>query len=588
MENTTKANNFVLTKGKMLRILILMLFVFLIGRAPVMGENFPTAIAVIAYMVSRNTVNIYLIIPIAAGILPYYTRGYDPWGDLIAMCICGLFFISAHHIKLQLWHKATIAASISIVCTSIYRLATVTVYKMDTQTLIFEGFLVFIMVFLIDSFYKSITGKNDKNTIEIQLAALAAGCLLTTCGAGLSFLVWPAVVFLSLWAATYLQSGQALFMTVASGAAAALVDQAQWGLLMTVIIGICGLSLCRKYGMLPAGIVFLTICFALRSAESGVVLGVDNYCLFLGAASFFAVNWKFKKTLRKILLMFAAGDMRQKDEADPYILQVLEERSAEMADLTDLYSTYLDKRSILANQFEVTEQIIDNIRCSANKSARRMGEKFDADIAVSQCAASGVINGDCCGWNDIGDGRIAMIVSDGMGKGKKAASESLMVVKTIMALLRSGVSTELTLKMINTVMLMKDDEDSFATVDLIIVDKKTGHTKFYKIGAAPTLIRRKNNVEEVQLSAVPLGIVNGLKIRYVETTLKRDDWIIMMSDGISDGGDGRGFLPQIKETVLDVRSGDPRTMSNLILNQASDSYIGKERDDLTVMVARMI
>ena len=77
------------------------------------------------------------------------------------------------------------------------------------------------------------------------------------------------------------------------------------------------------------------------------------------------------------------------------------------------------------------------------------------DIAVSQCAASGSINGDCCGWQDIGDGRVAMVVSDGMGKGKKAASESLMVTKTIMALLRSGVTADLTLKMINTVMLIK-------------------------------------------------------------------------------------------------------------------------------------
>ena len=220
-------------------------------------------------------------------------------------------------------------------------------------------------------------------------------------------------------------------------------------------------------------------------------------------------------------------------------------------------------------------------------------EKFSVDIAVSQCAASGAINGDCCGWQEIGDGKIAMVVSDGMGKGKKAAAESLMVTKTIMSLLKSGVTTDLTLKMINTVMLMKDDEDSYATVDLIIVDKRSGKAKFYKIGAAPTLIRRREQVEEVKLSAVPLGIVNGLKIRYMETVLKKEDWIIMMSDGVSDGGctgGGRSdsFLAVIKETAARVRSSDPRTMSDLILDQAADSYIGRERDDLTVMVARII
>ncbi|MDO4545710.1 MAG: SpoIIE family protein phosphatase, partial [Bacillota bacterium] len=69
--------------------------------------------------------------------------------------------------------------------------------------------------------------------------------------------------------------------------------------------------------------------------------------------------------------------------------------------------------------------------------------------------------------------------------------------------------------------------------------------------------------------------------------LRKDDWIIMMSDGVSDGGDGKGFLSQIKETAVNVRSSDPQTMCDLILNQAADSYIGRERDDLTVMVARV-
>ena len=163
-----------------------------------------------------------------------------------------------------------------------------------------------------------------------------------------------------------------------------------------------------------------------------------------------------------------------------------------------------------------------------------------------------------------------------------------MVTKTIMGLLKAGASTDLTLKMINTIMVMKDDEDSFATVDLIILDKKIGKAKFYKIGAAPTLIRRKNSVEEVKLSAVPLGIVNGIKIQYVEAFLKKGDYIIMMSDGVSDGGGGRGFLSQLKEIVLNIRSENPQTICDLILNQSADSYIGKERDDLTVLVAKLM
>ena len=407
---------------------------------------------------------------------------------------------------------------------------------------------------------------------------------------------WPVVLFLAMAALAYLDPGTA-FLTVAIGGIwTGVTGQGQWGLMATAVIGVAAAALVgKKGGFVPAAVLIFT-CWALGMAESGVVLGADNYCLLLSGASFLAVNWKFGGKLEKFIATYAGKEKPEKAETGTKAAKLLKARAEDMEDLSELYSTYLDSRSVVAGQFDVTRQIMEDIRRRISGSARTAGsrshEKFEVDISVAQCAA-GDINGDCCGWQDIGDGKVAMIVSDGMGKGKKAAAESLMVTKTIISLLRSGVTTDLTLKMVNAVMLMKEDEDSYATVDLAIVDKCTGKTKFYKIGAAPTLIRRKDKVEEVKLSAVPLGIVNGLKVRYVETVLKKDDWIIMMSDGVSDGGVAGGggrsdvFLSMLKETAAGVRSTDTRTMSDLILNRAADSYIGKERDDLTVLVARL-
>ena len=92
----------------------------------------------------------------------------------------------------------------------------------------------------------------------------------------------------------------------------------------------------------------------------------------------------------------------------------------------------------------------------------------------------------------------------------------------------------------------------------------------------------------MKLSAVPLGIVNGLKVRYMEATLRRGDWIIMMSDGVSDGGTNRSLVGDISETAAKIRSDNPQVMSDLILDQAADSYALRERDDLTVVVAKLL
>lgn len=618
MEHTTKASAFNLSKIKAVRVAALMIFAWLISRGVFLDGYFPAAVAFVAYMVRRKRLDIWLVIPAAAGILPYFRRGYEPWGDLAAVILCGILFAVSGRIKLETWQTAAISASAGIICTSVSRLVTAAVYEMSVKELLLYGLLIFVFVFVFDTLWeeKGGVGVRSGRTVgrrgqasrassrtavytagELRAASLVSVSLLLLNGLGLSFLSWPVVLFLAMAALAYLDPGTA-FLTVAIGGIwTGVTGQGQWGLMATAVIGVAAAALAgKKGGFVPAAVLIFT-CWALGMAESGVVLGADNYCLLLSGASFLAVNWKFGGKLEKFIATYAGKEKPEKAEAGTKAAKLLKARVEDMEDLSELYSTYLDSRSVVAGQFDVTRQIMEDIRRRISGSARTAGsrshEKFEVDISVAQCAAAGDINGDCCGWQDIGDGKVAMIVSDGMGKGKKAAAESLMVTKTIISLLRSGVTTDLTLKMVNAVMLMKEDEDSYATVDLAIVDKCTGKTKFYKIGAAPTLIRRKDKVEEVKLSAVPLGIVNGLKVRYVETVLKKDDWIIMMSDGVSDGGVAGGggrsdvFLSMLKETAAGVRSTDTRTMSDLILNRAADSYIGKERDDLTVLVARL-
>lgn len=482
----------------------------------------------------------------------------------------------------------------------------------------------------------------------LPLTAFASVSIIAFCGTGLDFMVWAFIVFISLWALAYLTPAQAMLVTFIGGVTSAAAGQSQWGILVSLLTGtavasffddISGMaawrhgadrdftagqtsaeaeqddrtSPCKRRASLTKlkkdlRIIILTLiyiftCGAVGSAGDGVILGVDTYTLLTAAAAFTVVNWKAGRKMEEIAGAFAwggsAGTAGQTygsggGAGSGSALQLLADGEQEMAALDELYSTYLDSRSMLANQFELTRQILEKTRRRLSRRARTGVDcdegayRFHADIAASQCAALGGINGDCCGWQDIGDGQIAIVLSDGMGKGKKAASESLMVVRTVLSLLRSGVRADTALKTINSVMLMKDDGDSFATLDLVIADQRSGRAKFYKIGAAPTLLRRKDHIEEMKLSAVPLGIVNGLKVRYMEATLRRGDWIIMMSDGVSDGGTNRSLVGDISETAAKIRSDNPQVMSDLILDQAADSYALRERDDLTVVVAKLL
>ena len=652
MENTTKARAFDFTKKNRTKIrtrlargLAILAFALVVSHGTVMDGYFPAAVALTAYLAARKPLNALIAVPAAAAIAPYLMKGYDPWGDMAAVLVCALFFPVAGKVRFRVWQVGLIAASAGIVCISLSRVATSTVYKISPEKLLVYGALIFAIVIIADVIC-SISGADlDASAIgyadsrastlqnpasqsagsygdwisrhmtlladgkyekELRIAALISAVLMILNGAGLSFLAWTLILFMAMTALDSSSAGAPFIVIATGGVWAALIGQGQWGLLATAVTGAAAAVFVKRLGIFIRTAAFIAVCWTMGFMESGTVLGVDGYCLFVAAALFAVVSWKFRPAVKRLIAAIEGNPADAGETSAFRTAALLQSKSDDMQELAELYATYVDSRSALASQFHMTKQIMDDVRyrisrrpgaarsshSSIGSRAKSRREKLAVDISASQYAASGTINGDCCGWQDIGDGRTVMVVSDGMGKGKKAAAESLLVTKTLISLLRAGVTPDLALKMINTVMLMKDDEESYATVDLAIIDRISGKVKFYKIGAAPTLIRHRETVEEVKLSAVPLGIVNGLKIRYMETELKKDDWIIMMSDGVSDGGTagstGRdAFIDTLKSTVAKVRSADPEMMSMLLIDQAADSYIGRERDDLTVLAAHI-
>lgn len=652
MENTTKARAFDFTKKNRTKIrtrlargLAILAFALVVSHGTVMDGYFPAAVALTAYLAARKPLNALIAVPAAAAIAPYLMKGYDPWGDMAAVLVCALFFPVAGKVRFRVWQVGLIAASAGIVCISLSRVATSTVYKISPEKLLVYGALIFAIVIIADVICSIVGADLDASAIgyadsrastlqnpasqsagsygdwisrhmtlladgkyekELRIAALISAVLMILNGAGLSFLAWPLILFMAMTALDSSSAGAPFIVIATGGVWAALIGQGQWGLLATAVIGAAAAVFVKRLGIFIRTAAFIAVCWTMGFMESGTVLGVDGYCLFVAAALFAVVSWKFRPAVKRLIAAIEGNPADAGETSAFRTAALLQSKSDDMQELAELYATYVDSRSALASQFHMTKQIMDDVRyrisrrpgaarsshSSIGSRAKSGREKLAVDISASQYAASGTINGDCCGWQDIGDGRTVMVVSDGMGKGKKAAAESLLVTKTLISLLRAGVTPDLALKMINTVMLMKDDEESYATVDLAIIDRISGKVKFYKIGAAPTLIRHRETVEEVKLSAVPLGIVNGLKIRYMETELKKDDWIIMMSDGVSDGGTagstGRdAFIDTLKSTVAKVRSADPEMMSMLLIDQAADSYIGRERDDLTVLAAHI-
>lgn len=194
------------------------------------------------------------------------------------------------------------------------------------------------------------------------------------------------------------------------------------------------------------------------------------------------------------------------------------------------------------------------------------------------------ICGDNYSFLDLQEGKHMMALSDGMGSGEKANKESKVTINILEQLMGAGFEKDLAIKTINSILVLKSSEEMFSTMDLSMVDLYTGKIEFVKIGAASSFIKRKNgDVEVIKSTSLPIGILNNVDIETFGYSLEEGDFVIMMSDGITDADKENWVFDFIKESS----SRNPQDIADKILDEAIVKYGNEIKDDMTVLVSRM-
>ncbi|MDS1030986.1 stage II sporulation protein E [Bacillota bacterium LX-D] len=196
--------------------------------------------------------------------------------------------------------------------------------------------------------------------------------------------------------------------------------------------------------------------------------------------------------------------------------------------------------------------------------------------------------GDSCTYFDLPDGKYALALSDGMGVGFKAAKESQTALVLLEKLLQAGFDQYLAIKMLNSLLILQMEEETFATVDLAVVDRYSGETKFLKMGSAPSFIIRNGEALIVKNNTLPAGIIDDIPLEPVNEGLQAGDILVMITDGILELN--KTVLNQeewLKAILLNGLMGTPEQMADQILNQVKANVRGNLKDDLSVLVAKI-
>jgi stage II sporulation protein E len=207
---------------------------------------------------------------------------------------------------------------------------------------------------------------------------------------------------------------------------------------------------------------------------------------------------------------------------------------------------------------------------------------YEVEFGASQhSCGGGRLCGDTYEYYQDGKGRAVMLISDGMGTGGRAAIDSAMASNLMTRMLKGGFSFDCSLKIVNSALLVKCDEETLATLDISCLDLYTGNVDILKAGAPLTLIRRGNKIIRIDTASLPAGILREVEFERSNCTLAEGDVIMMFSDGAI-----MGSLNWMEQELLNYSFEEtPQDFSRRMVEKVCSLRKDGHDDDVTILTA---
>ena len=234
------------------------------------------------------------------------------------------------------------------------------------------------------------------------------------------------------------------------------------------------------------------------------------------------------------------------------------------------------------------EKIVLNQEASVGKKLEFISEdKYVMALGVAnKTKTKSDVSGDSTLTIRLKDGKYLIAISDGMGSGKEAKKSSTEALQLLENLLLSGFDKNISLELINNSLINRNKE-SYASLDIAIVDLYMGNVEFIKSAACPTYIKQGKRVQMVKSNSLPTGILEGSKIQTFDKDIEQGDIMVFCSDGVLDSNvEYKNKELWIKYLLEDIETTNTQKIANLIVEEATDNNYGIAKDDMSVMVCK--
>ena len=125
----------------------------------------------------------------------------------------------------------------------------------------------------------------------------------------------------------------------------------------------------------------------------------------------------------------------------------------------------------------------------------------------------------------------------------------------------------------------------FSCLDLAAVNLDTGVADIVKIGSPVGFVLSGEELRVLEGDSLPMGALEAVHPSTMRVTMKEDDFLLFMSDGVTTAF---GSSADLYSYLGELRPLNPQSLAEEVLAAALKRYGGKAQDDMTVLAVRLL
>ena len=189
------------------------------------------------------------------------------------------------------------------------------------------------------------------------------------------------------------------------------------------------------------------------------------------------------------------------------------------------------------------------------------------------------------------NGGMSVVLADGQSSGKGAKWVSSLVVRKVIQILADGVRDGAAARAASDALFTERGGRVSATLNILSADLQTGTLVITRNNPAPVVISYHDKIKLLSEESDPVGLRRDTRPMISEIPLEPGLTVVAYTDGLVHAGSNFGDSMDVctcLKAELEGEDPDPAHIADSLMNHALKLDRGMPRDDISIVVLRVI